>query len=378
MKRSILSLAYLTGVAVSADEHPACPPFSGDVTVDVPNIFPESADFSYSNCKFYLSSLGNGSLIEFDPYTSESKLIELPEVNLNPDYYLCGVDYSPATGTIFIAASARNPWYPVFGVDLSGPNRLFQYSPTNESLLWDANTDSVTAQSEQEMGTPVGGFQETAEDKDGNAYFIATYGNLIVKVDPDGNPSPFYSPSPDDLDAHSYGFGSAFVTKDNVLVVCDAVSDSFVLFNLSSSTPSEATFAKPTGYPADAKSVLECDSLIAPPRYDEKVALCTYTLDKQYSEHGIVTVWTSLDGWKTSEYAGLIKNEYGQYPDVYSTASLATRDRVYSMSSVLPNTDGPDPVFANTNSTTLVDITDRVDRLVPQFVPGRVAKRFTS
>lgn len=226
----------------------------------------------------------------------------------------------------------------------------------------------MTTDLEQQLGSPFAGFQESAEDKDGNAYFIATFGNLIIKVDPRGNPTKFYSPEPEEIDARAYGFGSAFVTQENVLVVCDAVSDAFVLFDLSSSTPSQPIFAPPTGAPADAKSVLECDSLIAPARYEDKVALCTYTLDEQYSKHGIITVWVSSDGWRTSRYVGLIENEYGQSPDVWSTASLATSDRIYSLSSSLPYDAGE---FPETNSTTLVDITERVDRLVGELVPAR-------
>ncbi|KAJ5087782.1 hypothetical protein N7456_011398 [Penicillium angulare] len=369
IQRTLITAISYFVVAVSLvrgfKTYPPCPPLIGDVTVNVPNIFPEGAEFAPSNCKFYIGSLNNGSVVEYDPYTSVTEIIDLPGVSHNSDYFVCGVDYSHATGTIYISASARAPWWPSIGGNLHGPNRLFQYSPLTKSILWEANIDPLLAQVEREVGTPYAGFQDSAEDKDGNAYFFGTFGNIIVKVDKTGKASKFYSPDPEKGD-RSYGFGGAFVTKENVLVLADALSDGFVLFDLSGPTPSQPTFTTPTGHPANFNDVLECDALIAPPRYRDSVALCSNVLDRDFSQHGIITVYTSPDNWKTSQYVGMIPTDYGQNPDVWSTAQLATSDRVYALSSSLPYDDGK---FPETKSTTLVDITDGVDRLVGKFAP---------
>lgn len=50
----IASLVVGAGSVGALKTYPACPPLSGDVTVKVPNIYPESADFALSNCRFYI------------------------------------------------------------------------------------------------------------------------------------------------------------------------------------------------------------------------------------------------------------------------------------------------------------------------------------
>jgi hypothetical protein len=361
----------------------ACPPLAGDVTVKVPNIYPESADFALSNCNFYIGlvstqecyysidrshvrrSLNNGSLVQYDPYTSTIDIIELPGVTHNEDYFVCGVKYSPATGTIYVSASTRKNWVPAIGVNLvGGPNRLVHYSPAEKSVLWTADIDSVVAEVEKETGSSFAGFQDSALDKDGNAYLFGTFGNIIVKVDKDGHASKFYYPKPNN--DKSYGFGGAFVTQDNVLVLGDGVSDGFVRFDLSGPTPSEPIFNSPSGHPQDFEEILECDSLVAPRRYDYTVALCSNVLERKFSKHGVITVYTSGDGWKTSKFAGMFPTELAP-PDVWSTAQLGTADRVYALSSSLPYDDG---AFPQTKSTTLVDITDKIDAMVGEFAPS--------
>ena len=57
MKDKIVTTSLFATVLCSAyasETYPACPPLSGDVTINLPNIYPESADFSLSNCKFYI------------------------------------------------------------------------------------------------------------------------------------------------------------------------------------------------------------------------------------------------------------------------------------------------------------------------------------
>ncbi|KAK8054294.1 hypothetical protein PG996_013595 [Apiospora saccharicola] len=358
-----LSSTAAATAARTSGSVPACPPLRGNVTVKVPDIYPESADFAFSTCKFYLGSLNNGSLVEWDPYTSMGEIIEIPEVGHNPDFFLCGVDYSHATGTIYASVSARDPWMPYIGASLRGPNRLIHYSPQEKTILWQANVDSLVQEMERDTGSPVAGFQDSAEDADGNAYFIAAFGNAILKVDPDGNATQFYSP---ERPATTYGFGGAFVTGDNVLVVADAVSRAFVRFELSGPAPSHPTVAAPRGHRGGG--VLECDALVAPPRYRDRVCLCSAVVDRALSPHGAIAAYQSEDGWRTSRFAGAIPVEFGQAPDVWSTAQLATADRVYALSSALPYDESL--AFPRTGSTTLVDITDKIDALVGELARG--------
>ncbi|KAI1871144.1 hypothetical protein JX265_006184 [Neoarthrinium moseri] len=364
MQSRIYFLVTLASRICAFKTYPACPPLAGDVTVNVSNIFPESAEFAPSNCRFYI---GNGSLIEHDPYTSTTREINLPGVSHNTDYFVCGVDFGYASGTIYVAASSRYNWWPTIGGNLTGPSRLMKYSPLNNEIIWSTNVGAVVSAEERETNTPFAGFQDMAEDEDGNVYFLGSFGNIILKVDPEGKATKFYSPDP--VTDKSYGFGGAFMTRENVLVVGDAISQGFVIFDLSSSNPSLATFTKPTGHPKEFdEHVMECDAVTAPRRYEDNVALCSLVVDRKFSNHGMITVYTSVDGWKSSNFAGMIRTEFGQSPDIWSTAQLGTADRVYALSSSLPYDDAG---FPNTKSTTLVDITDKVDQLVGKFGPNQ-------
>ncbi|KAH8165467.1 hypothetical protein CIB48_g2796 [Xylaria polymorpha] len=364
--KNIFFLAVLlnaTSSLCSADS-PDCAPFSGDLDVNIRNIYPEGGDWFPSNCKIYLGSLNNGTLVEYDPYTTATNIIEFPGVTHNWEYFVCGVRYSRATDTIYVSASARAPWFntnsPGMGTNLTGPNRLIQYSPRDRSIVWEVDLDPAISDIEQQIGTPVGGLQDSASDKDGNVYLPVTFGNFLLMVDRNGEVSRFYTPDLDKLDK-SYGFGGLFITENNVMVLADGVSSGFVLFNLSGPNPTEAHFSKPEGLPDNDDIHLECDFLLAPRKYRDTVALCADVLSTSISPHGVITVYVSEDGWKTSKYAGAIPVAFGQSPDVFSTAQFATADRIYALSSALPY--GPQ-IFPQVESTTLVDITTRVDELV--------------
>jgi hypothetical protein len=274
---------------------------------------------------------------------------------------VCGVDYSSATGTIYVSASARAPWFPGFGEDLSGPNRLIHYSPQEKKILWQANIDSVVSGMVKDIGKPFAGFQDSAADKDGNAYFLAAFGNVILKIDKNGKASEFYKPSAASFTSR-YGFGGAFVTENNVLVLADGVTQGFVRFDLSSASPSTPLFVAPSGHPKEYKGPLDCDALIAPKRYKETVGICSHVVSRSFSPHGIIAIYIFEDDWKTSKYAGYIPVEF-EGPDLWSTAQFGTADRVYALSSALPYDEG---VFPQTENTTLVDITEKVDDLVEQ------------
>lgn len=51
----VLSFAFIAAISVYASKsHPACPPISGNLTVNLRNIYPEGVDFFPSNCKIYV------------------------------------------------------------------------------------------------------------------------------------------------------------------------------------------------------------------------------------------------------------------------------------------------------------------------------------
>ncbi|KAF2181524.1 hypothetical protein K469DRAFT_752753 [Zopfia rhizophila CBS 207.26] len=368
MKNQIaaLSSTFIAATSVYASKtYPACPPISGNLTVNLRNIYPEGVDFFPSNCKIYVGSLNNNTLIEYDPYTSTTEVIEFPGITHNAEYFVCGVDYSFGTDTLYVSANARAPWYNegsnIMGTNLTGPNRLIHYSPLNRSIIWEVDVNPLVEEIERGIGAQVGGLQDQAEDKDGNAYYPTAWGNVIIKISVNGQASKFYVPEPDKLNTCAYGFGGLFISEDNVLVLSDAVSQSFAIFNLSGPNPSEPFFSKPANLPAGYSTALFCDSLIAPKRFNNTIALCADVFDAKTSPHGIIAVYSSGDGWKTSEYLGAIPIEFNQAPNAWSTATFEAMGSIYALTAALPYEKG---TFPQVDNTALVDITETIGQLL--------------
>ncbi|KAL9046287.1 MAG: hypothetical protein Q9214_000842 [Letrouitia sp. 1 TL-2023] len=364
-----LSLLLAAATSVSASKgHPACPPISGDLTVNLRNIYPEGVDFFPPNCKIYVGSLNNNTLIEYDPYTSATQVIEFPGISYNKEYLICGIDYSPATETLYISANARAPWWnpgsDTMGWNLTGPNRLIHYSPLNASVLWTADVDPLVETTERRLGALIGGFQDIAEDRDGNAYAAISWSNIILKLDGRGRASKFYEPAQADMDTRTYGFGGWFVSsEDNALVLSDGVSHRFARFDLSGPDPAEPTWSAPANHPEGYATALWCDSLVVLKGFGEKVALCADVFDQMIAPHGIIAVYYSEDGWRSSEYIGAVPVEFEQAPGAWSTATFEALGRSYALMSALPYELGR---FPEVEKTPLVDITDQISQLLKE------------
>ncbi|KAI4162646.1 MAG: hypothetical protein LQ342_003692 [Letrouitia transgressa] len=314
-----------------------------------------------------MESLNNNTLIEYDPYTSATKVIEFPGISHNKEYLICGIDYSPATQTLYISANARAPWWnpgsDSMGWNLTGPNRLIHYSPLNASVLWTADVDSLVEATERRLGALIGGFQDVAEDRDGNAYYAISWSNIILKLDVHGRASKFYEPPRADMDTRTYGFGGWFVSADNVLVLSDGVTHRFARFDLSGPNPAEPTWSAPANHPEGYATALWCDSLIAAKGFGEKVALCADVFDQMIAPHGIIAVYYSDDGWRSSEYIGAVPVDFEQAPGAWSTATFEALGRSYALTSALPYELGR---FPEVEKTPLVDITDNISQLLKE------------
>jgi hypothetical protein len=206
-----------------------------------------------------------------------------------------------------------------------------------------------------ETGHIVGGFQDQAEDLHGNAYYMATWGNLLVKVTPDGVASQYYLPSITEIKTTTPGFGGLFALE-NKLVVSEAISGSFAVFDLTCEK-GEPAFVHPSNVPAGYSPLL-CDSLFAPPKYHGKVAL--YADDWAQGVGGIV-VYYSNDGWMSAKYVGLVLNDKARTPASTATATLEIGGKVFTSQAFLPDADG---TVATTDSFPFVDITEEVERLL--------------
>ena len=279
--------------------------------------------------------------------------MELPGISFNDSFLLSGVDLSRSSGDLYISAGAR-PAFFTNGANLSGPNCLVRYNPYDDQVRWVSDLSPTIEKIERQVGHRIGGFQDQAEDQHGNAYFMSTWGNVMLRVDPDGNASPFYVPSSNN--GSSAGFGGLF-TLGETLVVSDGLTESFTVFNLSNQ-PATSFNTIMSGQPKGKPSAL-CDSLYAPEKDHGRIALCA--ADFFSPTGGGVVVYHSNDSWVTATYLGIVPDDYSKALKGTVTATFEIQDSIYAVVAYLPDLNGDIPKIS---TFPIIDITRQVANLV--------------
>jgi hypothetical protein len=129
--------------------------------------------------------------------------LTFPGITHNTDYRIGGIDFSLFTSSIFIGAAASLP-FSSSGANRTGNNKLIQYDTSTNSTTYILNLEIIQDAIYDETRQQVNGFQDMAEDLQGNAYFIATFGGVVVKIDTEGNLGKFIPIQPFDASAISY------------------------------------------------------------------------------------------------------------------------------------------------------------------------------
>ncbi|KAF2165518.1 hypothetical protein M409DRAFT_55895 [Zasmidium cellare ATCC 36951] len=300
------------------------------------------------------TSTGNNTLVVYHFPSASSRAVQFTGISYNDEYLLDGVDFDRYSGDVYVSAGAR-PAFFTNGQDLTGPSVLIRYNPRQDRVVWISNITETVAQLESRLGHSIGGFQDQAEDRKGNSYCMATWGNVLIKVDSRGSAAPFYAPSGPTNATSSAGFGGLFVQGDT-MVISDVISQSFVVFHLRSKKP-RPHFTHPTNVPAGYKPLL-CDSLYAPSRYHGRIALCA---DDFVNGTGGIVAYASNDSWQTAEYVGIRQNDFNDAPNATVTATLQTEQAIYAVVAYIPGADG---TFVNTSYFPIVDITNDIDDIV--------------
>jgi hypothetical protein len=164
-----------------------------------------------------LSADFNGTVLAYDPYTQAQTILTFPSITNNTDYRIGGIDFSPFTSSIFIGAAASLPFF-TSGANRTGNNKLIRYDTSTNSTIYIVDLKTVQDAIYNQTGQQVNGFQDMVEDAQGNAYFIASFGGVVVKIDSDGNVGQFYTP-PTPFDASAILYTRiAYVARGNKLV----------------------------------------------------------------------------------------------------------------------------------------------------------------
>lgn len=203
-----------------------------------------------------------------------------------------------------------------------------------------------------------GGFQDSAEDTEGNAYVTTTFNvGAIAKISKTGDVTPWYigdaTPVP-----YIYG-GLVFDEATNKLIVTAGSRGIFQSFDVASYTPEPIDITM-TGRPADGSYPgLGCDGLVSPARYGRKVLLC--------SDNGqaATTLWATSDGFASVRFIGQVANngteEVAKFGTVVATVEIG--NSLY-VNNEFFNDTGVFDVAGDRASFPLVDSTAEFDALV--------------
>lgn len=203
-----------------------------------------------------------------------------------------------------------------------------------------------------------GGFQDSAEDTEGNAYVSTTFNvGAIAKISSSGDVTPWYI---GDASAAPYIYsGLVFDEATNKLIVTAGSRGIFQSFDVASNAPAPTDITM-NDRPADGSYPgLGCDGLISPARYGRKVLLC--------SDNGqaATTLWATNDDFVSVRYIGQVKNngteEVAKFGTVVATVEIA--NSLY-VNNEFFNDTGVFDVAGDRASFPLVDSTVEFDALV--------------
>ncbi|RDW56978.1 hypothetical protein BP5796_13045 [Coleophoma crateriformis] len=291
---AVVTIGTLLGSA-SATTAKLTAVISGDFNITNYRLYPENSDYDSRNKKLYLGSNFNASVLEYDPFTTQQKVITFEGITGNSNYHISGVDYDSYTGYVYFSANAGEPFVSR-GANLTGSNKLIKYDPVAGKVVWEASMDNFAATVEKETGSAVNGFEDMEQDASGNCYYSAAYGGAIAKVSSGGEVTSFYVPKHINNSVASY---QGLVWTNNKLIAHDDSVSQLVYFDTTSTSPEPVNITT-TGLPSTL--VLDCDGLYFPPKYNNKILLCSS--DSQDA----IYVFKSSDVWRTTRFLGSVAN----------------------------------------------------------------------
>lgn len=344
----------------------SCPKAPGNFTIERNRLYPENLDFDSHHCKLYLgyvipytdlplgreayghcSANFDGYVLVYDPWNGTQKIIEIPGVTGVSPYHISGIDFDNRTGMMYFAANSGLP-FETSGANLTGPNQLVQYDTNTETLGYIINMESFQQEVLQSHSLFVTGFQDMDEDEEGNVYFLATYGGAVAKVSPLGIATPFYV-AQNANESTSWSNGISIIGDKALLF--DETQAALISLDLTETSPA-AINVPVSGLPTD--ETIDCDGLYIPPKYDERVLLCSS------DGLGKIIVFRTEDGWETASFAGGIVNTI---TDGWATASVQISNSIYMNEEYFFDTGVWDQA-GNRTLFPIVDITSRLESIL--------------
>ncbi|KAM5524119.1 TRI14-like protein [Fusarium oxysporum f. sp. phaseoli] len=330
----------------SASKHVTsrCPPISGDI------LFRNEFQLYPS---FY-SSIYNASIVVWDPYSSSiQRVISLPGISHSgleaSDKRLSGTVID-STNDVLSAVVQADEFFLSGGNDVSGDNFVVKVD-LNTFAVKKINLTTTTK-------GQYGAFIDIDNGLSGDLYVNGGYPSSILHIDCKDKVSPFYVREPTTA-PRPFGFGGVVRVGDN-LIASDNTNHQLVRFTIQSGHSSPVVIPQ-TNY----HNFSGGGSLSLPHRYGGKALLMAEDILAKNTTG--VSVFSSMDGWKTAKFAGFIESIDRKLEPASAAISQTTAhelgDRIYSSVLFYDNKINPS-MAGNRTDFALRDITDSVDSLL--------------
>lgn len=293
----------------------------------------------------------NASVAVYDPYRDEYEEIIIPGITGNDDYSITGIDYdgmgsmyfAATSYTAFEATTSGNPALANF----TGPNSVIRYDTNDRTIRWITDLVPLQKQVFQRTGNLITGFQDMAEDGQGNTYVIGTFGQIIVKVNKTGTPQIWYEPK----NINDTLLSGGIVRSGDKIVINDRVAPGLLTFDINK-PKGVPVYVHPEGFPTNYTG--GGDGLMLPSKYGGKVILWS---DDFYGNRVI----GSRNNWETAEYLGLVPmDETLSKQGGYTTGSFEVGQTIYSLTEFFQ----PTRSVETKQKFLMIDATEQVDELV--------------
>ncbi|TGO31477.1 hypothetical protein BHYA_0684g00010 [Botrytis hyacinthi] len=275
---------------------------------------------------------------------------------------MAGVDYDVYSDAMFFTATSGLA-FETNGVDLSGPQKVIKWDTTAMEAVYIADLAPFQEQYKSTFGHVTSGFQDIAEDSNGNGYAPASFGGYsIAKIAPNGTVTPFFMSKETAKNATASPylyFSIAFLNSQSKLLISDGQRGTFVTFDTKSHSPVPTPITI-SNLPSNYTSVL-CDAIITPDRYPhQSIVLCA---EDYIGGSGAITVFSSKDNWASAKYLGAVYNTDSRTKGFSTTTAVEIANSIYLSS--MPFSDGLSyDKVGNRSSFPMIDITEQVDTLV--------------
>ncbi|KAK6609437.1 hypothetical protein H4I96_03368 [Botrytis cinerea] len=218
------------------------------------------------------------------------------------------------------------------------------------------------------FGHVTAGFQDIAEDSNGNSYAPASFsGYSIAKIAPNGMVTPFFMSNETTKYATASPylyFGLVFLPSQINLLIIDGRRGAFVTFDTKSHSPVPTPITI-SNLPSNYTSVLY-DANVTPDRYPhQRIVFCA---EDYLGGSGAITAFSSKDNWASAKYLDVVYNTDPRTKGFLTRTAVKIANSIYLSSISLSDGLSYDTV-GNGSSFPMVDIAELVDTLMGARYP---------